>query len=80
MAIQNFILPSDRYSSLTSVRHQLQFLELQRDLLLEFHHDLVTNADQQGGVSPLHTQFLAYLNASNYITTVLRDWGEQMVH
>ncbi len=71
---------TDRYSSLSSVHHQLQFLELQRDLLLEFNHDLVANSDEQSGVGPLHTQFMAYLNASNYITTVLKEWGEQMVN
>ena len=69
---------TDRYKHLSSVDHHLRFLELQIDLLLEFHHDLANNA-RRASHSPLHPQFCAYLNAASYIVAILREWGEQMV-
>ena len=70
--------PSDRYKQLDSVPHQLQFLELQSALMLEFHQDLSAAGKATLG-SPLVPQFCAYLNASSYIAAVLREWGEQTV-
>ena len=70
--------PSDRYKWLNSTPHQLQFLELQSALMLEFHQDL-SAADKAAQRNPLVPQFCAYLNASSYIAAVLREWGEQMV-
>ena len=52
------------------------FLELQVDLLLEFHQDLAQNASRR---HPLDPEFTAYFNASHYIVTVLGQWGEQPV-
>ena len=66
----------ERYKYLPSPHHQLLFLELQVDLLLEFHQDLSDSASQ---THPLHPQFAAYFNASQYIATILRLWGEEKV-
>ena len=70
---------AERYKSLSSTSHQLQFLELQRDLLLEFHQDLFSNSNKQARVDPISPLFVAYLNASHYIAVVLEEWGEQTV-
>ena len=61
------------------MRHQLRFLELQRDLILEFHQDLAHNGERLAQGDPLVPQFCAYLNASSYIAAVLREWGEMKV-
>ncbi len=71
-------LPEERYKPLPGIVPQLRFLELQRDLLLEFHEDL-TESSRRLSCDPLVPQFCAYLNASNYIIGVLRSWGEQLV-
>ena len=68
----------ERYKPLLSTRHQLRFLDLQRDLLLEFHQDLANNWGAVSG-NPLVPQAAAYINAANYIATVLRQWGETEV-
>ncbi len=66
----------ERYRYLPSHHHQLMFLELQVDLLLEFHQDLADSASRTHSLTP---QFAAYFNASNYIATILRLWGEERV-
>lgn len=68
---------AERYSHLPSAAHQLMFLELQVDLLLEFHQDL---SDSASKTHPLHPQCTAYLNASQYIADILYKWGEEKVH
>ena len=68
----------ERYKPLSSTRHQLRFLELQRDLLLEFHQDLANNW-RAVSRNPLVPQAAAYINAANYIATVLKQWGETEV-
>ena len=70
---------TERYKPLLSIRHQLQFLDLQRDLLLEFHQDLGNNWAAVSA-SPLVPQAAAYLNSANYIATVLKQWGETEVY
>ena len=56
-------------------------MELQREILLDFHHDLTTNSERlvarEG--TPLSPQFCAYLNASSYIATISRAWGNMKV-
>lgn len=66
----------ERYKYISSTRHLLQFVDLQRDLLLEFHQDIKTSAKS---VHPLDPRHAAYLNASNYIAVVLKGWGESSV-
>ena len=62
----------DRYYSLIQPGHQLQFLNLQRELIDSFRHRLVQ----------LHSSELVssiqILNAINYIIMVLREWGENV--
>ena len=73
---------TDRYRILPSPRHQLQFTELQKDLLSDFHSDLAAGSEQvvsEEG-TPLSPQFCARLNASHYIATVLKAWGDMKVY
>ena len=52
------------------------FVELQVDLLLEFHQDLSDSASRS---NPLYPQFFGYLNAAQYIASILYLWGEEQV-
>jgi hypothetical protein len=67
---------SERFKQIPLLYVRLQFLELQSDLLLEFHRDLTDNVTETLS-NPLSPRFFAYLNASHYISTVLNRWGEE---
>ena len=71
----------DRYRALRSVLHQIKFVDIQCELLQVFLSDLREDgermASQEG--TPLTPQFCAHVNASNYIASVLREWGEMKV-
>ena len=67
---------TDRYKLLYSPPHQLDFVGLQLELLIAFHHDL---ADAAAGIQPLSRQQAAYLNTALYIAMVMTEWGEQTV-
>jgi hypothetical protein len=68
---------TDRYRNLPSEVHQLKFVGLQQDLLLDFLHDLVAAGDgTTSGTDPLSPLICSQLNACSYITAVLREWGE----
>ena len=56
----------------------MPFLELQLDLLMEFHQDLVTASKKAAGAQPSEN-LCAYLNSAHYITLILKKWGEQEV-
>lgn len=65
----------ERYCNLPQPGHQLQFLNLQLELIESFRRRLVqlhNNADS--GVTTVMV-----LNAINYINSVLREWGENVV-
>ena len=63
----------DRYRNVPSEVHQLEFVALQRDLLLEFLRDLAATGEREPSLSP---QLCSHLNACSYICSVLREWGE----
>ncbi|XP_055379925.1 RINT1-like protein [Condylostylus longicornis] len=62
----------DRYSALTQPGHQLQFLNLQLELIDNFRLRLV----QLYGSGAVGTTSI--LNAINYINAVLKEWGENV--
>lgn len=68
----------ERYKQIPILMFRLQFLELQTDLLLEFSHDL-SQAIKRCGSTPFTNEYIAYLNASTYIASVLKQWGEETV-
>ena len=76
-----FLMIVDRYRALRSVLHQIKFVDIQCELLQVFLSDLRDDgermASQEG--TPLTPQFCAHVNASNYIASVLREWGEMKV-
>lgn len=63
----------DRYSCLTQPGHQMQFLNLQLELIDNFRRRLA----QLDGCGSVDRPKI--LNAINYITSVLREWGENVV-
>lgn len=63
----------DRYTPLTQPGHQLQFLNLQLELIDNFRRRLV---QLHGSGAVKSTKIL---NAINYINSVLREWGENVV-
>ncbi|CAI8007227.1 RAD50-interacting protein 1 [Geodia barretti] len=66
-----------RYRNLPSEIHQLKFVGLQRDLILDFLHDIVAAGDgTTSGTGPLSPLLCSQLNGCSYITAVLREWGE----
>ena len=71
-------LSQERFKQIPNLFLRLQFLELQTDLLLEFHQDLSDNVQTVLSV-PLAPRFSAYLNAANYIASLLKKWGEETV-
>lgn len=70
--------PSDRYQALPSILHRVDFLNVQIHLLLEFHLDLAS-AVERAYSTPTAPTYLAYLNAAQYISSVLQQWGEEAV-
>ena len=70
--------PSDRYQALPSILHRVDFLNVQIHLLLEFHLDLAS-AVERAYSTPTAPTYLAYLNAAQYISHVLQQWGEEAV-
>ncbi|XP_062373666.1 RAD50-interacting protein 1 [Sardina pilchardus] len=68
---------TDRYRSLPSPRAQLSFLALQRELVDDFRIRL-TQVMKEESRNPLGTRYCAILNASNYISAVLIDWGDNV--
>lgn len=65
----------ERYCSLPQPGHQLQFLNLQLELIENFRRRLV----QLHNSSVDNVKTTHILNAINYITLVLREWGENVV-
>lgn len=61
----------DRYSNLPQPGHQLEFLNLQIELIENF-----TNQLSQSSLSKNKS---ILLNAINYLNSVLREWGENVV-
>ncbi|XP_059615224.1 RINT1-like protein [Phlebotomus argentipes] len=61
----------ERYRSLSQPGHQLQFLQLQLELIDNFRRRLVQLYNTNIG-------FTKVLNAVNYLTSVLREWGENV--
>ncbi|XP_055703383.1 RINT1-like protein [Phlebotomus papatasi] len=61
----------ERYRNLPQPGHQLQFLQLQLELIDNFRRRLVQLHNTNIG-------FTKILNAVNYLTSVLREWGENV--
>ncbi|GAB0095589.1 RINT1-like protein [Sergentomyia squamirostris] len=61
----------ERYRSLPQPGHQLQFLQLQLELIDNFRRRLVQLHNTNVGITKV-------LNAVNYLTSVLREWGENV--
>ncbi|KAL7828010.1 hypothetical protein AOLI_G00311620 [Acnodon oligacanthus] len=68
---------TDRYRSLPCPRAQLSFLALQRELVDDFRIRL-TQVMKEESRQPLGARYCAILNAANYISTVLSDWGDNV--
>ncbi|XP_029922119.1 RAD50-interacting protein 1 [Myripristis murdjan] len=68
---------TERYRSLPCPRAQLKFLELQRELIDDFRIRL-TQVMKEESRCPLGARYCAILNAANYISTVLGDWGDNV--
>lgn len=65
----------ERYSNLPQPGHQLQFLNLQLELIESFRRRLVQmHSNPESGVTTTRV-----LNAINYVNSVLREWGENVV-
>lgn len=65
----------ERYCNLPQPGHQLQFLNLQLELIENFRRRVTKlHGNAEGGVSTTMV-----LNAINYINSVLREWGENVV-
>lgn len=65
----------ERYCNLPQPGHQLQFLNLQLELIETFRRrllQLLSNAEK--GVTSTMV-----INAVNYVNSVLREWGENVV-
>ncbi|KAG4075265.1 hypothetical protein HA402_003056 [Bradysia odoriphaga] len=64
----------ERYCNLPQPRHQLQFLNLQLELIDNFRRRMAQlHSSSVNGVSTTKI-----LNAINYLISVLREWGEQV--
>ncbi|XP_072530072.1 RAD50-interacting protein 1 [Salminus brasiliensis] len=68
---------TDRYRSLPCPQAQLNFLALQRELVDDFRIRL-TQVMKEESRQPLGARYCAILNAANYISTVLSDWGDNV--
>ncbi|XP_069085954.1 RAD50-interacting protein 1 [Pleurodeles waltl] len=68
---------TDRYKNLPTASRQLQFLELQKDLVDDFRIRL-TQVMKEESRAPLGFRYCAILNAVNYIAAVLADWADNV--
>lgn len=65
----------ERYCNLPQPGHQLQFLNLQLELIENFRRRLVQL--HNSSINIVSTAMA--LNTINYLTSVLREWGENVV-
>ncbi|XP_077355279.1 RAD50-interacting protein 1 [Festucalex cinctus] len=68
---------TDRYRELPCPSAQLKFLELQKELVDDFRIRL-TQVMKEESRCPLSPRYCAILNAVNYISTILTDWGDNV--
>ncbi|XP_061817223.1 RAD50-interacting protein 1 [Nerophis lumbriciformis] len=68
---------TDRYQPLPCASAQLKFLELQRELVDDFRIRL-TQVMKEESRCPLSPRYCAILNAANYISSILTDWGDNV--
>uniref|UniRef100_A0A8C9W3W3 RAD50-interacting protein 1 n=1 Tax=Scleropages formosus TaxID=113540 RepID=A0A8C9W3W3_SCLFO len=68
---------TDRYRSLPCPRAQLSFLALQKELVDDFRIRL-TQVMKEESRCPLGARYCAILNATNYISSVLSDWADNV--
>ncbi|XP_054480870.1 RAD50-interacting protein 1-like, partial [Anoplopoma fimbria] len=69
---------TERYRALPCPSAQLKFLGLQRELVDDFRIRL-TQVMKEESRCPLGARYCAILNAVNYISTILGDWGDNVV-
>ena len=70
---------SERYRCVEGLEQQVMFLELQLDLLMEYHQELVKASKKKAAGTQPNEDLCAYLNSANYIALILKKWGEQEV-
>ncbi|KAF3704873.1 RAD50-interacting protein 1 RAD50 interactor 1 [Channa argus] len=68
---------TERYRGLPCPSAQLKFLALQRELVDDFRIRL-TQVMKEESRCPLGARYCAILNAVNYISTILTDWGDNV--
>ncbi|KAK5876780.1 hypothetical protein CesoFtcFv8_026101 [Champsocephalus esox] len=68
---------TERYRSLPCPSAQLKFLGLQKELVDDFRIRL-TQVMKEESRCPLGARYCAILNAVNYISTILGDWGDNV--
>lgn len=68
---------TERYRALPCPSAQLKFLGLQRELVDDFRIRL-TQVMKEESRCPLGVRYCAILNAVNYISTILADWGDNV--
>ncbi|XP_068573145.1 RAD50-interacting protein 1 [Cebidichthys violaceus] len=68
---------TERYRALPCPSAQLKFLGLQRELVDDFRIRL-TQVMKEESRCPLGARYCAILNAVNYISTILGDWGDNV--
>lgn len=68
---------TERYRALPCPPAQLKFLDLQRELVDDFRIRL-TQVMKEESRCPLGARYCAILNAVNYISTILGDWGDNV--
>ncbi|XP_029019682.1 RAD50-interacting protein 1 [Betta splendens] len=68
---------TERYRALPCPSAQLKFLGLQRELVDDFRIRL-TQVMKEESRCPLGPRYCAILNAVNYISTILTDWGDNV--
>ncbi|KAJ8021540.1 RAD50-interacting protein 1 [Holothuria leucospilota] len=80
-SVENFmtliLVITERYKSLPSPTHHLQFLDLQLDLLDDFRIRLLQVMKLQAS-RPLSGQYSAIVNGVEYIIGVLEEWSDQL--
>ncbi|XP_077565756.1 RAD50-interacting protein 1 [Stigmatopora nigra] len=68
---------TERYRSLPCPSAQLKFLELQKELVDDFRIRL-TQVMKEESRNPLGSRYCAILNAVNYVSAILTDWGDNV--
>ncbi|XP_054911667.1 RAD50-interacting protein 1 isoform X2 [Poeciliopsis prolifica] len=68
---------TERYRALPSPAAQLKFFGLQKELVDDFRIRL-TQVMKEESRCPLGLRYCAILNTVNYISTILRDWGDNV--